>query len=65
MNIISPGATSSNEAIFSLESSNKFFESRDNLWPPEELAKPKLSAFTYSEIADLRIGVDAAWSKYK
>ena len=44
VNMISPGAALNNPAIFSLESSNKFFESLDNLCPPEEFANPKLSA---------------------
>ena len=65
VNMISLGAALNNPAIFSLESSNKFFESLDNLCPPEEFANPKLSASTYFSNADVRIGVDAAWSRYK
>ena len=60
VNMISPGAALNNPAIFSLESYNKFFESLDNLCPPEEFANPKLSASTYFSNADVRIGVDAA-----
>ena len=58
--MISLGAESNNTAIISRESSNKFFEFLESLCPPEELAKPKLSASTYLSKADLRIGVDAA-----
>jgi hypothetical protein len=58
--MISPGAELNNSEITSRESSNKFFEFLESLCPPEEFAKPKLSASIYLSIADLRIGVDAA-----